>query len=131
MSDPNPHPTPSAARELADLRCRRQLTPRLVPYLNGGLVGMLAYALGWLVFACFERATWLGWLHLLVIAPLALWVGSMGIRVLIEFGLAVLEIRDHANELGTLPRRVSTWPAMRRIVALGESRVWATRRNIE
>ena len=127
VSDPLEPRARTIAQDLIDVRCRSLLTPRLVPWLNVGMVSGLVYALGWLVFACFERSLWLGLAHLVVVAPVGLVVGAMFVRALLECGVAVLQIRDRAEELGDLPRRLSSWPAMRRIVALGESRTWITR----
>jgi len=115
--------------ELRDPGFREVVTPRLVPWLYIGLSSGVAYAAAWLVWWTFQISLWLGLVHLLVVAPGAMIIGVMFVRALLECSIAVMEIRVHATELGELPRRVGSLPAVRRLAALSEARVWISRRE--
>jgi hypothetical protein len=115
-------------RELCDLRCQRLLTPRLLKWANVALLGLCAYALIWLIWWAFQRSLWLGLAHLLVIAPLASLAALVLTRVLLEVCLATLDIRAHVVELGEIPRRVTGWPALQKLAALGDWRAFSVTR---
>lgn len=110
-------------RELSDLRCSRPLTPRLAVWFNASLLGFALYGAVWLVVWSFERAWWLGLLHL-ALAPLLLLATAVFARTLLELTLAVLQIRDHVVEFGELPRRLGSWPGLSRLTGLAERRTW-------
>jgi hypothetical protein len=107
-------------RELMDLSYRRPLTPRLLPWANLSLLGAAGYGLAWLVSWAFREGFWLGVVHLFVVAPLGLLAAAVLARVLLELSLSMHEIRTHVVELGELPRRVGSWPALQKLAALGE-----------
>jgi hypothetical protein len=111
---------------LSDFEARRTLTPRLMSLAYFSTLGGAAYLLAWLVYATFRIALWLGLLHMFVIAPLALLATAVLARVFLELTQAVLEMHDtvqeiHGNvdELGELPRRVRSWPALQKLAELG------------
>jgi hypothetical protein len=111
---------------LSDFAVRRTLAPSLMSLAYFSTLGGAAYLLAWLVYATFRIATWLGLLHLFVIAPLALFATAVLARVFLELTQAVLEMHDtvleiHGNvgELGELPRRVRSWPALQKLAELG------------
>lgn len=110
-------------RELSDLRCRTPLSPRLAVWFNASLLGTALYALVWLLVWSFERAWWLGLLHL-ALAPFALVATAVFARTMLELTLAVLQIRDHVVEFGELPRRLGSFPGLSRLTSFAERRTW-------
>jgi hypothetical protein len=115
--------------QVSDLRLERSGSRVLVLWANLWLLGAVVYGLIWLVAWAFAQGIWLGLVHLILVAPFGLLGAAATIRLALEVGMAVLQIRDHVVEFGELPRRFGSWSGLTRLVSLGgeRSRVSVTR----